>query len=228
VIVAVCVALFTTAVTTPVCDTLTSGLLDAQKMVRPVRALPPASNAVAIRVVVPPSTTVAGEGVSVIEEIGTAVTFTVAVPLTPSVVAVIVAEPDETPVTTPAELTVAIAVLDEDHVMIRPAVGSGVVRSAANRLTVMGCVWPTDSVRLPGLTVTSPTGMRVTVYVPVPDAPSILAVIVKPPSAMPTTRPVDDTVPMLSLLDAHVAVLPGSSRPVASSAVAVSCSAPPC
>jgi hypothetical protein len=44
-----------------------------------------------------------------------AVTATVAVPLTPFTVAVIVAEPAATPVTSPPEFTVAVVVADDDQ-----------------------------------------------------------------------------------------------------------------
>jgi hypothetical protein len=163
VIVDVWPALFTTALTTPLCDTLTSGLLDAQKRERPGSGALPASRAVPTSVIVAPSTTVAGDGASVIEAIGTAVTLIVAVPLTPSVVAVIVADPDATPATTPNVLTVTFAGVDDVHVIVRPAVGRGVVPSAAKRLTVICCVCPTATVAVAGLIVSSPTGMRETV-----------------------------------------------------------------
>ena len=47
-------------------------------------------------------------------------TVTLAVPLFPSLVAVIVAEPVATPETTPLDDTVAIPVLELDHVTARP------------------------------------------------------------------------------------------------------------
>ena len=50
---------------------------------------------------------------------GIFVTVTVAVPLLPSLVAVIVAVPGATPVTTPADVTVATAALLDVHVMTR-------------------------------------------------------------------------------------------------------------
>jgi hypothetical protein len=48
------------------------------------------------------------------------VTVTVAVPLFPSLVAVIVAEPAATPVTRPPDEIVAMPVLELDHVTARP------------------------------------------------------------------------------------------------------------
>src|SRR5256886_9799105 len=54
---------------------------------------------------------------------GTFVTVTDEVPLFPSLVAVIVAEPGVTPDTSPLLLTVATAVLELDHVTVRPESG---------------------------------------------------------------------------------------------------------
>ena len=51
---------------------------------------------------------------------GAAATFTVAVPVLPSLVAVTVAEPGATAVTVPLGATVATAVLPELHVTTRP------------------------------------------------------------------------------------------------------------
>jgi hypothetical protein len=64
-----------------------------------------------------PATTdgVAGATVTVVTTCGTAVTLTLAVPVFPELVAVIVAEPGPTPVTTPPELTVAMLGLLVDH-----------------------------------------------------------------------------------------------------------------
>src|SRR5438093_11079204 len=59
-------------------------------------------------------------GFTVTEATGTFVTVMVAVPLLPSLVAVIVAEPAATPVTRPLLLTVATAVLLLEQVMTRP------------------------------------------------------------------------------------------------------------
>jgi hypothetical protein len=61
---------------------------------------------------------VAGETLT--DATGTAEIVTLAVPLFPSLVAVIVAEPAATPVTTPLDDTVAIPVLELDHVSARP------------------------------------------------------------------------------------------------------------
>lgn len=58
-------------------------------------------------------------------------TVTVAVPNLPSLVAVIVAVPGATPVTTPAVVTVATPALDVDHVITRPESGFPLASSVA-------------------------------------------------------------------------------------------------
>lgn len=66
------------------------------------------------------ATTVAGDGVTVTDPTGTASTVIVAVPLFPSLVAVITALPRATPVTTPLAETVATAGALELQVTVRP------------------------------------------------------------------------------------------------------------
>ena len=55
---------------------------------------------------------------------GSALTVRGAVPLFPSLVAVIVAEPTPRPVTRPFVLTVAMPVFEVDHVTVRPLNGA--------------------------------------------------------------------------------------------------------
>jgi hypothetical protein len=64
----------------------------------------------------------AGETVTVVTTGAGAVTVIAAVPDLPELVAVIVAEPASTPVTTPLELTVATTVLLLDHVTLCPVI----------------------------------------------------------------------------------------------------------
>src|SRR5437762_1067643 len=83
-----------------------------------------------------------------------------AVPLLPSLVAVIVAEPTETPVTTPLELTVAtatslVAQLTARPLSAFPAESVGVVLS--------GTELPTATLAVAGLTLTVATGTATTV-----------------------------------------------------------------
>jgi hypothetical protein len=70
---------------------------------------------------------------------GAAVTVIAAVPAMPSLVAVIVAEPAATPVTTPEELTVATPVLLLDHATLRPV---NVLPLASRSVAVKRSVFP--------------------------------------------------------------------------------------
>src|SRR5256886_15968984 len=87
---------------------------------RPVSTLPFASFGVAVSCTFCPACTLAGDGLTVTEATGTAVTVMLDVPLLPSDVAVMVAEPAVTPLTTPLPSTVATDVLLLDHVTTRP------------------------------------------------------------------------------------------------------------
>jgi len=69
---------------------------------------------------VAPTVKLAVAGLTVTEATGTLVTVMAAVPLCPSLVAVIVAEPVATPVTNPFAETVATAALLVPHVTTRP------------------------------------------------------------------------------------------------------------
>ena len=63
---------------------------------------------------------VAVDGDTVTVATGTGVTVIVLVPVLPSLVAVIVAEPTPTAVTTPVVFTVAVVASDVDHTTLRP------------------------------------------------------------------------------------------------------------
>src|SRR5205807_8769557 len=73
---------------------------------RPDKTLPLASLRVAVSCAVCPTDTVADNGVTMTEATGAFVTATTAVPLWPSLSAVIVADPAATPLTRPVLLTV--------------------------------------------------------------------------------------------------------------------------
>jgi hypothetical protein len=105
----------------PVVDTeATAGILELQENTRPARTLPDASFAVAVNGVLSPATTVCVAGTSVIVAMGTN-TVMDAVPLFPSLVAVIVAlPPADVALTSPADDTVATAALLVVHVTVRP------------------------------------------------------------------------------------------------------------
>src|SRR5207244_6019788 len=87
------------------------------------------------------------------------VTVTDEVPLFPSLVAVIVAEPGVTPETRPLLLTVATAVLELDHVTVRPESG---VPPASLGVAVSCTVWPASTAAEGGVTSTVATGTFVT------------------------------------------------------------------
>jgi hypothetical protein len=86
----------------------TARLLLDQVTVRPVSTLPAESFGVAVSCVVPPTYRLAVAGLTATAATGTSATVTVAVPLFPSLVAVIVAAPAATAVTRPVAETEAI------------------------------------------------------------------------------------------------------------------------
>src|SRR6266566_7183700 len=110
-----------TPVTTPLAETVaTAALVVPHVTTRPPRAVPFASFGVAVNCVVAPTLTLAVVGLTVTEATGTLVTVMADVPLGPSLVAVIVAEPAATPVTNPLAETVAMAALLVAQVTARP------------------------------------------------------------------------------------------------------------
>src|SRR5205814_7735783 len=99
-------------------------LLDDQLMARPVNGLPLASRGVAVSCTVPVIATFAALGDTVTEATGARETVTVAVPLCPSLVAVIVTgPPGPAPVTSPLPFTVEIESSLDCQVMTRPVNG---------------------------------------------------------------------------------------------------------
>jgi hypothetical protein len=101
----------------------------------------------------------------------------VAVPLFPSLVAVIVALPAATPVTTPDDETVAIAGDDDDHVMARPASVSPLAPLAVAASVAFS---PMPTLTVAGETVTLATGAG-------PDGPPL-----SPPHAPTHSRSQSD------------------------------------
>src|SRR5438046_773582 len=150
----------------------------------------------------------------------TFVTVTDEGPLFPSLVAVIVAVPGFTPDTSPLLLTVATAVLELDHVTVRPESGSP---SASLGVPVSCTVWPACTEAEGGVTSTVATGTFVTVTDEVPLLPSLVAVIVAVPGVTPDTSPLLLTVATVVLELDHVTVRPESGFPPASFGVPVSC-----
>src|SRR5437867_2629943 len=152
------------------------------------------------------------------------VTVTADVPLCPSLVAVMVAEPTVTPVTRPLELTVATEVLLLDQLTVRPDSG---LPLASLGVAVSCTVEPTDTVAEAGATLTEATGTCTTVMADVPLCPSLVAVIVADPAPTPVTRPLPLTLATAVLLLVQLTVRPDSGVPFASFGVATSCTVPP-
>src|SRR3954470_12791955 len=109
------------AVTTPVFDTVATAVLsEAHVTDRPVRAPPFESNVAAVAWVVPTAVIDVCASETVTDATGTRVTVIHEVPLTPSLVAVIVAVPAMCAVTSPFPSTVATEVLFETQVTLLP------------------------------------------------------------------------------------------------------------
>src|SRR5207302_4276116 len=119
------------------------------------------------------------------------VTVTADLPLFPSLVAVIVAEPAATPLANPLAETVAMAALLVPHVTTRPL---RAVPFACFGVAVNWVVAPTVRLAVAGLTVTDATGTFVTVRAAVPLCPSLVAVVVTEADATPVTKPLAETV----------------------------------
>src|SRR5439155_25287539 len=125
-----------------------------------------------------------------------------------------------TPETSPLLLTVATAVLELDHVTVRPE--SGEIGRASCR--AMSCTfWPAGTEAEGGVTSTDATGTFVTVIDDVPLLPSLVAVIVADPGVTPETSPLLLTVATAVLELDHVTIRPESGFPPASLGVPVSC-----
>src|SRR5439155_1710850 len=208
-------------VTSPLAVTVaTAVLLLPQLTVRPDNGLPLASFGVAVSCTVWPTCTDAVLGLTVTDATGTVLTVTVAVPLCPSLVAVIVAAPAVTPVTSPLALTIATAVLLLPQLAGRPDNGLPL----ASFVVAVSCtVWPTCTEAVPGLTVTDAIPILLTVTVAVPLCHSEVAVIVTEPAATPVTNPLALTVATAVLPLAQVIVRPESELPFASFGAAASC-----
>src|SRR5437867_644751 len=163
-------------------------------------------------------------GLTVTDATGTVDTVTAAVPLCPSLVAVIVAAPTAPPVTSPVADTVAIAAFELAQLTTRPLSG---LPLASFGVAVSCLVPPPYRLGAVGLTVTDATGTFATVTLAVPLCPSLVAVIVAAPTATPLTSPETDTVAIAAFALAHVTTRPVSALPAASFGVALSCCVEP-
>jgi hypothetical protein len=141
-------------------------------------------------------------------------------------VAVMVVDPAATPVTTPLELTVAIAELFVDQVMVWPVITFPCWSFTVAVKVTVAPVWIEG---LAGLTVTVVTtgaggggGGAVTVTPAVPDFPELLAVIVAEPAATPDTTPFPSTDAIEALFEDQLIGWPLITLPPASFTVACS------
>ena len=182
-------------------------LLD-QPTILPDNGVPLASAGVAVNTTVWPTTIVAVGGVTVTVATGTTRTATVADPCFPSTVAMITAFPAARPVTMPDDETVASAGVPLDQKMVRP------VRGCPETFLGVAISWtvlPATMLDDAGVTSTATTGSGAIVTTAVPNAPSLVAVIVAEPAATPVTRPEDDTVATALLLVENETVCPVST-----------------
>jgi hypothetical protein len=173
-------------------------------------------------VTVPPGVSDAG-ATDVITGVA-AVTVTIELPLLPSLVAVKVALPAATPVavrTFETKAPDATFRFEDVHVNTRPV---STFPFASFAVAVRTVVAPTATEVVAGATVTVATGNgAVTVMTDVPVFPSLVAVIVAGPAAIPVTNPVAVTVAFVASDVDHVTTRPVSTAPPAASVVAVSC-----
>jgi hypothetical protein len=213
-----------TAVTTPPGDTVaTVVLLDAQATARPVTTTPFTSVTTAVSVVVCPTIMSAVVGCTATAPTGTSVTFTAELPIFPSDVALIVAEPGATAVTTPVVETVATRLLLDVQLTGRSVTA---VPLASVTVADSAAVCPTCRLAVAGCTVTLATGTGVTVMAALALLPSLVALIVVEPGATAVTTPVELTVAEAGLLEDQVTrrfvtIVPFASLTVAVSVVVV-------
>ena len=192
-----------TAVTTPVPETVATLGADVPYVTLTTGA-PLGCDTVGVNACVWPTVRVAelGDTVTPVIAAGSADTVIVAVPCTPSTVAVIVAFPTATAVTSPVVLTEATAAFDVDQVTARPV---NALPPASRAAADSCCVPPTSSPAVAGVTCTVAAAATDTATVAVdvaaaklllPDAVAV-TVIVALPGATAVTTPAVDTVATL-------------------------------
>src|ERR1041385_3512887 len=159
--------------------------------------------------------------------VGGWVTLMAARPVSPDVVALMVAEPALMPVTSPLAETVATPLLLLDQVKVCPEMGFPL----ASLATAASCtVLPTFTLPVAGTTETDATVAvdgAVTVTAAVPVIPPLVAEVVAEPGATAVTSPLADTVATEVLLLLQVKLCPLRTLPLASLATAASCAVPP-
>src|SRR5205807_1063801 len=215
----------TPTVTCPLAFTVaTAALLVAHVAIRPLNGLPLASRGVAVSCTACPTAALTVAGLIVTNATGTGFTVTAALPVLPSLVAVIVTAPAAVPVTSPVEEMVAVAGALDAHVIVRP---ESTVPAASFGVAASWTLAPTSTSAVAGLITTEATGMFPTVTAADAFFPSLVAVSVAVPAATPVARALDDTVATDGFELDHVIARPASTVPAASCAVAVSCTVSP-
>jgi hypothetical protein len=206
------------AVTSPLAETVaTDVLLLDHVIVRPPRIVPSAARSVAVAVVVDPLLSVEAPNDTVTLDTDAVMTVSVAAPLRPSLLAVIVVVPAASAVTKPFAETDATDVLLDAQPNVRPLSADPL---ASRAVAVNCCEPPTATCVTDGLTTTDATGAD-TVSDAEPERPSLVAVISAVPALPAVTSPLAETVATSVLLLDHVTVRPVRIVPSAARAVAV-------
>src|SRR5438046_5966488 len=199
---------------------VTDGFELDQLTARPESVLPLASLSVAASCCVWPTWIVAEAGVTATEATGTVVTVIEDVPLCPSLVAVMIADPAAAAVTSPLPLTVATKPFELAQVTVRPDRGLPLPSFGVAVSCTVCPIWiPAEA----GVTATEATGIVVTAIAAVPLCPSLVAVMTAEPTAMPVTSPLLLTVATDGLELDQLTARPESVLPLASLSVAASC-----
>ncbi len=207
------------AVTTPLAFTVATVVaLLLQITVRPVSTVPFDERNTALACTVSPTTIDESVSVTSTESTGIGETVTVAVPLFPSLVAVITDVPTATAVTTPAPDTVATDGEALLHVTTRPVS----TPPTESRVTAVACVVvPSTIDGEASVTTTALTGTGDTVTVAVALCPSLVAVMVAVPGATAVTRPLPLTVATPVADEVQLTARPASTSLLAARVTAV-------
>jgi hypothetical protein len=198
----------------------TAMLLELQVIARPVSVLPDASRSVAVAEVVPFGAITDAPRLTDTVATETAVTVNVALPATPSLVAVMFVVPVPTGVTTPEVFTVATAVFVELHAIVRPW---SALPPASRVVAVAVTDWPSPTLVALNETLTDATLAWTTVMFAVTVLPEADAVICAVPGETAVTNPLDETVATAVFDEAQVIAMPFSDPPDASRAIAPAC-----
>ena len=195
-----------------------------QLIVRPVSTLPMASCSTAVACDAPPTETAAGESNTATVATGAGVTVALAAPDFPSLVAVMVTEPADTPVTRPEDETVATEGAELDQ-LTRRSESTAPVESF---VVAVACVVPPTCMELAASeTATDATGTALTTTVAFAATLSTVAVTFALP--MPTARmsPESDTVATPALEVFQLMFNPDTGEPLPSTGSAFSRVLPP-